>query len=113
MNKKVCCTKWAKCNHAFPPLSFKQLAKQLAETVVGSSIAGPAGGVAANAAGSIISNALSKSDEGAKILARLLQDPKYLAAMLEKAKKSQTQMDIASQLGIGTSGAAESLKPNK
>ena len=91
----------------------KQLAKQLAETVVGSSIAGPAGGVAANAAGSIISNALSKSDEGAKILARLLQDPKYLAAMLEKAKKSQTQMDIASQLGIGTSGAAESLKPNK
>ena len=83
----------------------KGLASQLVRTGAGAVAGGPIGGIAANVAGDLVSTALARSgDEGAQILARLLQDPRYMAAMLEKAKKSQTQLNVAGQLGAG--GAA-------
>ena len=83
----------------------KGLASQLVRTGAGALAGGPVGGIAANVAGDLVSTALARSgDEGAQILARLLQDPRYLAAMLEKARKSQTQLNVAGQLGAG--GAA-------
>ena len=83
----------------------KGLASQLVRTGAGAVTGGPAGAVAANVAGDLVSTALARSgEEGAQILARLLQDPRYLAAMLEKARKSQTQLNVAGQLGAG--GAA-------
>jgi hypothetical protein len=83
----------------------KGLASQLVRTGAGAVTGGPVGGIAANVAGDLVSTALARSgEEGAQILARLLQDPRYLAAMLEKARKSQTQLNVAGQLGAG--GAA-------
>ena len=83
----------------------KGLASQLVRTGAGAVAGGPVGGIAANVAGDLVSTALARSgEEGAQILARLLQDPRYLAAMLEKARKSQTQLNVAGQLGAG--GAA-------
>ena len=83
----------------------KGLASQLVRTGAGALAGGPVGGIAANVAGDLVSTALARSgDEGAQILARLLQDPRYLAAMLEKARKSQTQLNVSGQLGAG--GAA-------
>jgi len=83
----------------------KGLASQLVRTGAGAVAGGPIGGIAANVAGDLVSTALARSgDEGAQILARLLQDPRYMAAMLEKAKRSQTQLNVAGQLGAG--GAA-------
>ena len=83
----------------------KGLASQLVRTGAGAVAGGPVGGIAANVAGDLVSTALARSgEEGAQILARLLQDPRYLAAMLEKARLSQTQLNVAGRLGAG--GAA-------
>ena len=83
----------------------KGLASQLVRTGAGAIAGGPVGGIAANVAGDLVSTALARSgDEGAQILARLLQDPRYMAAMLEKARQSQRQLNVAGQLGAG--GAA-------
>ena len=83
----------------------KGLASQLVKVGAGAVTGGPAGAVAANVAGDLVSTALARSgEEGAQILARLLQDPRYLAAMLEKARTSQKQLNVAGQLGAG--GAA-------
>ena len=83
----------------------KGLASQLVRTGAGAVAGGPVGGIAANVAGDLVSTALARSgEEGAQILARLLQDPRYLAAMLEKARTSQKQLNVAGQLGAG--GAA-------
>lgn len=82
-----------------------RLASQLVKTGAGFVAGGPVGSIAANAAGDLVSTALARSgDEGAQILARLLQDPRYMAAMLEKARQSQKQLNVASQVGAG--GAA-------
>jgi hypothetical protein len=81
------------------------LAGQLVKAGAGAVVGGPVGGIAANVAGDLVSTALARSgDEGAQILARLLQDPRYMAAMLEKARQSQRQLNVAGQLGAG--GAA-------
>ena len=81
------------------------LAGQLVKSGAGAVVGGPVGGIAANVAGDLVSTALARSgDEGAQILARLLQDPRYMAAMLEKARQSQRQLNVAGQLGAA--GAA-------
>ena len=81
------------------------LAGQLVKVGAGAVAGGPIGGIAANVAGDLASTALARSgDEGAQILARLLQDPRYMAAMLEKARQSQRQLNVAGQLGAA--GAA-------
>ena len=91
----------------------KGLAAQLAKTGAGVVAGGPAGGIAANVASDLISTALARSgEEGAQILARLLQDPRYMAAMLEKARQSQKQLNVASQVGAGAAGGAASIQPN-
>jgi hypothetical protein len=83
----------------------KGLASQLVRTGAGAVAGGPVGGIAANVAGDLVSTALARSgDEGAQILARLLQDPRYMAAMLEKARTSQKQLNVAGRAGAG--GAA-------
>jgi len=89
------------------------LASQLMKTGAGAIAGGPVGGIAANVAGDLVSTALARSgDESAKILARLLQDPRYLAAMLEKAKTSQKQLNVAGQLGAGAAGGASATQQN-
>ena len=91
----------------------KGLAAQLAKTGAGVVAGGPAGGIAANVASDLVSTALARSgEEGAQILARLLQDPRYMAAMLEKARQSQRQLNVASQVGAGAAGGAASIQPN-
>jgi hypothetical protein len=81
------------------------LAGQLVKAGAGAVVGGPVGGIVANVAGDLASTALARSgDEGAQILARLLQDPRYMAAMLEKARLSQRQLNVAGQLGAA--GAA-------
>ena len=83
----------------------KGFAGQLVKAGAGAVAGGPAGAVAANVASDIVGTALARSgEEGAQIFARLLQDPRYLAAMLEKARTSQKQLNVAGQLGAG--GAA-------
>ncbi len=91
----------------------KGFASQLVKTGAGLVAGGPVGGIAANVAGDLLSTALARSgDEGAQILARLLQDPRYMAAMLEKARQSQKQLNVASQVGAGAAGGAASIQPN-
>lgn len=89
----------------------KGLASQLVRTGAGAIAGGPVGGIAANVAGDLVSTALARSgDEGAQILARLLQDPRYMAAMLEKARQSQRQLNVAGQLGAGTAAGASATQ---
>lgn len=91
----------------------KSLAGQLARTGAGAIAGGPVGSIAANVAGDLVSTALARSgEEGAQILARLLQDPRYMAAMLEKARKSQMQLNVAGQLGAGgAAGLSATFQP--
>jgi hypothetical protein len=87
------------------------LAGQLVRAGAGAVAGGPVGGIAANVAGDLVSTALARSgDEGAQILARLLQDPRYMAAMLEKARQSQRQLNVAGQLGAGTAAGASATQ---
>jgi hypothetical protein len=87
------------------------LAGQLVKAGAGAVAGGPIGGIAANVAGDLVSTALARSgDEGAQILARLLQDPRYMAAMLEKARQSQRQLNVAGQLGAGTAAGASATQ---
>ena len=89
----------------------KGLASQLVRTGAGAVAGGPVGGIAANVAGDLVSTALARSgEEGAQILARLLQDPRYMAAMLEKARQSQRQLNVAGQLGAGTAAGASATQ---
>tara|TARA_R110000822_G_scaffold14912_2_gene51955 strand:- start:49 stop:1509 length:1461 start_codon:yes stop_codon:yes gene_type:complete len=89
----------------------KGLASQLVRTGAGAIAGGPVGGIAANVAGDLVSTALARSgDEGAQILARLLQDPRYMAAMLEKARQSQRQLNVAGQLGAGAAAGASATQ---
>ena len=89
----------------------KGFASQLVRTGAGAIAGGPVGGIAANVAGDLVSTALARSgDEGAQILARLLQDPRYMAAMLEKARQSQRQLNVAGQLGAGTAAGASATQ---
>jgi hypothetical protein len=87
------------------------LAGQLVKAGAGAVVGGPVGGIAANVAGDLVSTALARSgDEGAQILARLLQDPRYMAAMLEKARQSQRQLNVAGQLGAGAAAGASATQ---
>lgn len=89
----------------------KGLASQLVRTGAGAVAGGPVGGIAANVAGDLVSTALARSgEEGAQILARLLQDPRYMAAMLEKARQSQRQLNVAGQLGAGAAAGASATQ---
>ena len=91
----------------------KGLASQLARTGAGAVAGGPVGGIAANVAGDLVSTALARSgEEGAQILARLLQDPRYMAAMLEKARQSQMQLNAAGRVGAGAAGSAAGNQQN-
>jgi hypothetical protein len=49
--------------------------------------------------------------KNAEILARLLQNPQYMAEMLQKAKQTQLILDIEKRLGAGAAGAASSSNP--
>ena len=87
------------------------LAGQLVRAGAGAVAGGPVGGIAANVAGDLVSTALARSgEEGAQILARLLQDPRYMAAMLEKARQSQRQLNVAGQLGAGAAAGASATQ---
>ena len=87
------------------------LAGQLVKSGAGAVAGGPIGGIAANVAGDLVSTALARSgEEGAQILARLLQDPRYMAAMLEKARQSQRQLNVAGQLGAGAAAGASATQ---
>ena len=91
----------------------KGLASQLARTGAGAVAGGPVGGIAANVAGDLVSTALARSgEEGAQILARLLQDPRYMAAMLEKARQSQMQLNATGRVGAGAAGSAAGNQQN-
>lgn len=71
---------------------------------VGGMVGGVPGAVAAQLGTNLVNKAFMQSSEkGQQILARLLQNPKYMAAVLEKARLSQKQMDIAKRFG-GASG---------
>lgn len=87
------------------------LAGQLVRAGAGAVAGGPVGGIAANVAGDLVSTALARSgEEGAQILARLLQDPRYMAAMLEKARQSQRQLNVAGQLGAGAAAGTSATQ---
>ena len=75
-------------------------------------IAGLVGGAPAAIAGQVSTNVVNRAlmesgTKGQQILARLLQNPEYMAQVLEKAKRSQIQMDYSKRVGgaAGTGAA--------
>ena len=83
------------------------LASQLA-SYTGAAAGGVLGGnVGAAIGGSVGRGMVGQSGtRNAEILARLLQNPQYLADMLQKAQQSQLLLDIAKRGGSGVAGAA-------
>lgn len=73
-----------------------------------------AGGAMAGNVGAAIGGTVGKAMTGQsglknqEILARLLQNPEYMAEMLKKAKQSQLLLDISKRLGAGSANAANS-----
>ena len=81
----------------------------------GAGISGMLGGVpevvAAQLATSVVNRALMQSNEkGQQILVRLLQNPEYMATVLEKARRTQKQMDIAKRFGGAAGTGATGYK---
>ena len=83
------------------------LANQAA-TGVGAMIGGLPGAAVAQLTGSVVGKALMQSGQkGQEILARLLQDPQAMAAVLEKARRSQAQLQAAKRAGVVAGSAAD------
>lgn len=83
------------------------LASQLAG-YTGAAAGGALGGNVGAAIGGSVGRGMAGQAGGknAEILARLLQNPQYLAEMLQKAQQSQLLLDIAKRGGSGVAGAA-------
>jgi hypothetical protein len=83
------------------------LANQAA-TGVGAMIGGLPGAAVGQLTGSVVGKALMQSGQkGQEILARLLQDPQAMAAVLEKARRSQAQLQAAKRAGVVAGSAAD------
>lgn len=83
------------------------LANQAA-TGVGAMIGGLPGAAVSQLTGSVVGKALMQSGQkGQEILARLLQDPQAMAAVLEKARRSQAQLQAAKRAGVVAGSAAD------
>jgi hypothetical protein len=106
----------AKATGGSPTASFQAArgqANDMASTLAGYTGAAAGGALAGNVGaaigGSVGKNLASQAGtKNAEILARLLQNPQYMAEMLQKAKQSQLILDIAKRGGAGTAGAASS-----
>jgi len=88
------------------------LAGQLAGytgAAAGGAVGGNIGAVVGGAAGRGMAN--QAAGKNAEILARLLQNPQYMAEMLQKAKQTQLILDIEKRFGAGAAGAASSSNP--
>jgi hypothetical protein len=88
------------------------LAGQLAGytgAAAGGVVGGNIGAVVGGAAGRGMAN--QAAGKNAEILARLLQNPQYMAEMLQKAKQTQLILDIEKRFGAGAAGAASSSNP--
>ena len=83
------------------------LASQLAG-YTGAAAGGALGGNVGAAIGGSVGRGMAGQAGGknAEILARLLQNPQYMAEMLQKAQQSQLLLDIAKRGGSGVAGAA-------
>ena len=83
------------------------LASQLA-SYTGAAAGGVLGGNVGAAIGGSVGRGMVGQSGGknAEILARLLQNPQYMAEMLQKAQQSQLLLDIAKRGGSGVAGAA-------
>jgi len=85
----------------------RALANQAA-TGVGALIGGVPGAAAGQLTSSVVGKALMQSGQkGQEILARLLQDPQAMAAVLEKARRSQAQLQAAKRAGVVAGSAAD------
>jgi len=92
-------------------------ANDLASQLAGYTGAAAGGAMAGNvgaAIGGTVGGTLGKGMTGQsglknqEILARLLQNPEYMAEMLKKARQSQFLLDISKRLGAGSANAANS-----
>jgi len=90
------------------------LASQLAGytgAAAGGAVAGNIGAAVGGAAGRGMTGEAARKN--AEILATLLQNPQYMADMLQKAKQSQMLLDIAKRTGTGAATALRSYNaPN-
>ena len=90
------------------------LASQLAGytgAAAGGAVAGNLGAAVGGAAGRGMTGEAARKN--AEILATLLQNPQYMADMLQKAKQSQMLLDIAKRTGTGAATALRSYNaPN-
>lgn len=88
------------------------LARQLAGytgAAAGGAVGGNLGAAIGGSAGmGMVNQAAGKN---AEILARLLQNPQYMADMLQKAKQSQLLFEMSKRSGSGAAGAASSSNP--
>jgi hypothetical protein len=75
---------------------------------LGAMVGGAPGAAVAQVTGGLVGKALMESGKkGEEILARLLQDPQAMAAVLEKAKRSQAQLQAAKRAGVVAGSAAD------
>jgi len=85
----------------------RALANQAA-TGMGAMIGGVPGAAVGQLTSSVVGKALMQSGQkGQEILARLLQDPQAMAAVLEKARRSQAQLQAAKRAGVVAGSAAD------
>lgn len=75
----------------------------------GGAVGGNIGAAVGGAAGRGMAN--QAAGKNAEILARLLQNPQYMAEMLQKAKQTQLILDIEKRFGAGAAGSASSSNP--
>ena len=79
-----------------------------AATGMGAMIGGVPGAAVGQLTSSIVGRALmQQGQKGQEILARLLQDPQAMAAVLEKARRSQAQLQAAKRAGVVAGSAAD------
>ena len=89
-----------------------ELARQLAGytgAAAGGAVGGNLGAAIGGSAGMGMVN--QTASKNAEILARLLQNPQYMADMLQKAKQSQLLFEMSKRSGSGAAGAASSSNP--
>jgi hypothetical protein len=78
---------------------------------IGGMVGGVPGAITGQLATNIVNRALMhSSDKGQEILVRLLQNPEYMATVLEKARRTQKQMDIAKRFGGAAGTGATGYK---
>jgi hypothetical protein len=75
---------------------------------LGAMVGGMPGAAVAQLTGGMVGKAMMESGrKGEEILARLLQDPQAMAAVLEKARRSQAQLQAAKRAGVVAGSAAD------